>query len=210
MFAYCLNHPVGMLDTAGLAACFACYRDDPLEEFFRQLGSGGGGVSAGLSPSADVVVGMAVGAAVVCGAKAIAEAATATQQPEIYSVYFLYARDGDPTTIVYVGRVKSENMSSRMAYHRTQGRELAYSIDGLTYDQCRAIEQGGMIYHHTINRGRKIYNQIRGVGPTNPNRSIYFEAIQSMLSSGTYPMNSWLPASYWENVAENEWLNGCG
>ena len=81
-----------------------------------------------------------------------------------YTVYFLSATDGATDEIVYVGRVKTANYDARMAYHRTQGRSEKWRIDGLTWLECRGLEQVGMAFFHTINKDNSLYNQIRGGG----------------------------------------------
>ena len=124
-----------------------------------------------------------------------------------YTVYFLCAA-GDPSkTIIYVGRVKTDNFNSRMSYHEKMGREYVDSISNLSYESCRAIEQAGMMYYHTINRDSVLNNQIRGIGPTNNKRHIYFALMQEVINRNMYPENSLLPLSYWENLTENEFLN---
>ena len=106
-----------------------------------------------------------------------------------------------------MGRVLQENFSDRMSYHSSRGRDLVYYIDGLNYLTCRALEQGGMMYYHTINRDNPINNQIRGISPRNPKRHIYFDSILALIDNGLYPENSILPLSYWENLTEEIFLN---
>ena len=127
--------------------------------------------------------------------------------PRDYSVYFMYQR-GDPTkTIIYVGRVKTANFSSRMSYHRRKGRMLAARIDGLTYPECRAIEQGGMLFFHTIGKGIPSRNQINGIGPNSSAAPTYWQAAADLVNSGVYPLFDYLPGDYLRNQAENEMLN---
>ena len=72
--------------------------------------SGGGGVGSCIATAACLY------SAYVVSSDSRAEAiVVGTSAEDKYSVYFLYATDGDPSVIVYVGRVKTENFSSRMA-----------------------------------------------------------------------------------------------
>ena len=95
-----------------------------------------------------------------------------------------------------------------MAYHRTQGRLEKWHIDGLTKNQCRGLEQVGMAFFHTINRGNAINNQIRGVSPQNASRITYFDAAKAFWNLYGNAYDSFMPASYWANWTENEFLNG--
>ena len=126
---------------------------------------------------------------------------------EHYTVYFLCAEDDPSHTIVYVGRVKSKNFDARMRYHAGRGRTLVSAITNLDYLSCRAIEQGGMIYYHTINRDLAIHNQIRGISPTNGNRYDYLNAVVELINKGMYPENNVLPPSYFANLTEEAFLN---
>ena len=127
---------------------------------------------------------------------------------KIYTVYFLYAADGSPNEIVYVGRVKTDGYAARMRYHETQGRLEKWRVDGLTWAECRGLEQVGMAFFHTINRGNAINNQIRGVSPQNTSRTIYFDAAKAFWNLHGNAYDDFMPASYWANWTENEFLNG--
>lgn len=204
MFAYCLNNPVAHLDCGG-AAC-AKYYESGNTSNSHIAAYGGGGIGSGVGTLVCLYAASQLLSSTY-DSKTKSVATIGTTSEDKYSVYFLYAMNGDPNTIVYVGRVKSENFASRMAYHKSQERLLAGSIDGLNYALCRAIEQGGMMYYHTINRENKLMNQIRGISPTNSNKSVYIDAILSIVADGLYPDNYLLPASYWTNFCENEFLN---
>lgn len=193
MFAYCRNNPVCRKDTRGIADA-TIYGDGELLSSDDLESRQGGGHQALVN---------AIGATLALTAATLAK----NDDDRIYTVYYLYATEGDPTKIVYVGRVKTINFKARMAYHATQGRSLSYYTSNLNYEECRAMEQAGMMWHHTINRGDPINNQIRGISPTNGNRHNYFEAIMLMIAQGIYPDSALLPLSYWENLTENEWLN---
>lgn len=212
MFAYCLNNPICLVDASGafsiggiletapgwlaVAAAITACLDGPLP------------VADILAAATIVAVGLTCTSSTSQKEEVVAEAAVATGSTPSgpYSVYFL-CKAGDPNkTIVYVGRVKTANFDARMAYHKTKGRALVNSIGGLEYDECRGIEQAGMMHHHTINRGQPLYNQIRGVSPFNENRHSYFIAARDFCFSNSYS-NTYLPSSYWENVTENEFLN---
>ena len=97
--------------------------------------------------------------------------------------------------------------STTKSYHDTKGRALKEYISGLSYEACRAFEQAGMAYYHTINRNNPLNNQIRGISPTNVKRYTYIDAVLALIENGLYPQQSILPASYWANFAENEFLN---
>ena len=217
MFTYCLNNPVVFTDSLGMAAANAenismiwnatmwwlCLADAflPIGDF--------------------IYVGVAIAIPVICtltltSSQTDNKADTASQIEAVttggggardYSVYFLYQR-GDPhKAIIYVGRVKTANFDSRMSYHRSKGRMLAAHIDGLTYEECRAIEQAGMLFHHTIGKGMPLRNQINGIGPHNRNAQQYWQAALNLIDSGRYPLFNSLPSSYLRNQAENELLN---
>ena len=124
-----------------------------------------------------------------------------------YTVYFLKELGNEDNTIVYVGRVKTANMASRMRYHRQKGRELVFHIDGLDYGECRIIEQAGMIWCHTINPNNSLNNQIRGIGPNNRNRDFYYAKGAQLADNGSW-LDPYFPISYWANQAENILLNG--
>lgn len=64
-----------------------------------------------------------------------------------------------------------------------------------------------LMYYHTINNQNPQNNQIRGISPHNPNGHTYYSAALNFAHSNTYPGGSILPASYWDNFTENEFLN---
>ncbi len=210
MFAYCVNNPINRSDFDG--------RNSGVLDWWLTFGLTLPALD-GFFPVGEVAyaVGIVItGAIVLCQSgssvkeEAITEAATvkATTQSGNYSVYFLCSA-GDPSReIIYVGRVKTANFDSRMSYHSSRCRELVDRIDNLTYEACRGIEQAGMTYYHTINRGNKAYNQIRGISPFNKQKGVYLSAAFNFARSDSYMGNSILPQSYWDNFAENELLNG--
>ena len=203
MFAYCGNNPIILRDMGGMASAIAYGDDfdifsDPTDDPL----SGGGGIGviifvspAPLSPAEN-------------SAKSDAIRLQDDSSNKIYTVYFLYAANGSPDDIVYVGRVKTANMGSRMAYHRTQRRRLSFYISDLTWTQCRGLEQVGMIFFHTINRNNPMNNQIRGVGPRNSSRTLYFSAAKAFWDTFGSNYGGVMPYSYWANWTENEFLNG--
>lgn len=200
MYAYCGNNPCNGVDPSG------CYRT-----YYRTTIYQGenGGVGAGI-PTGYLLYQLYLSAK--DAAKQLAEELHAILVSEYppkgdYTVYFLCAQGDISRTIIYVGRVKTENFQSRMNYHRSMGRQYVDSISNLNYAACRAIEQGGMMYYHTINRNSELGNKIRGIGVSNSNRHLYFVLIQEMISNNLYPDNSLLPLSYWGNLTENEFLN---
>ena len=200
MFAYCNSNPVTGYDPSG-----------HFNKNTQQIQLEGSVGAAGL----DIVTGFLFSLVLVATKELADELAQALTKIEVavsppagdYTVYFLCKENDISKSIIYVGRVKTSNFDSRMDYHRTKGREYVTSISNLSYEACRAIEQGGMMYYHTINRDSAINNQIRGISPTNPKRQLYLEVIHEMISRNLYLDNSVLPISYWENLTENEFLN---
>ena len=91
---------------------------------------------------------------------------------------------------------------------------MVYQIDGF-YEECRGIEQMGMIYYHCVCRNGGINNRINGISPRNLNRTDYFNAgmrffltVSKYLDLANAPSeNEWWEI-YWKNVEENERLNG--
>ena len=204
MFAYCLNNPVGLTDSHGLAAVSALSPEaDPRSSPTDDVTTGGG-IGAGLA-------GIAMVAAMVSSHEKVkADVIELKEGPSkrIYTVYFLYDADGSPNKIVYVGRVKTDGFKAHMAYHKMQGRLEKWHVDGLTWAECRGLEQVGMVFFHTINRNNSIYNQIRGISPQNTSRTIYFDAAKAFWTLNGSSYDYLMPASYWVNWTENEFLNG--
>ena len=219
MYVYCLNNPVVFTDSNGNMAIAAenvvewwtatmwwlCLVDAflPVGEIVYAVGI------VGVSIFCSVAM---TGSEAKSETKAEVVVATVTAEGDnetLYTVYFLYAI-GDPyKAIIYVGRVKTENYASRMSYHASVGRAPAARIDGLTYEECRFVEQAGMVYYHTIGRGEPYKNQIRGISPTNPKIEIYLKSGYNLIQS-RFPDNSILPPSFLQNWTENELLNaGC-
>lgn len=95
-----------------------------------------------------------------------------TGSPRIYSVYYLADDIGQ---IAYVGRTK--NMKERMRAHdkTSRGRlHLVAYVTGLTYKECRWVEQAGIIgfntlYDPKVNKSKDDYigNKIKGIRPGN-------------------------------------------
>ena len=181
MFAYCRNNPVSRIDPSGTYDC--CFADDDLGNILSDnIGVGGRFAGAG---------GGSIGGRLVSSVISAAALATATSRSEpkkqvalplvetnnetagIYTVYFLSAKGGSGD-IIYVERVKTANFEARMTYHDSKNREPEYWINNLTYDECRFLEQVGMMHYHSIAKGLSLHNQIRGISPTNPKRFLYF------------------------------------
>ena len=98
---------------------------------------------------------------------------------------------------------------------KTKGRALSWHIDGLTYAECRGIEQLGMWYYHTLNKGNKLYNQINGISLWNNNRDTYLlHGMRFLLTTMKYSTYAFAPTGeewydvYLANIIENERLNG--
>jgi hypothetical protein len=180
MFAYCGNNPINCLDFSGC-------RQNQLQ-----------------GSRAELLNAMVLGAGAVV---TMAQIPIEQEEVKAYTVYFLYDDEDINQSVVYVGRVKTANFASRMAYHATKGRQLKYVIDNLDYAQCRVVEQAGMVYYHTINRNNPKHNQIRGISPNNKNINIYLSAIMSIVNEGIYPENIILPVSFWLNLTEEQLLN---
>ena len=213
MFAYCLNSPVNLQDSYGTHCTTTTFSDkDPFASAFLRVGGGGGRIVNGILGIAAVgLVAEAVSTIPNFKTKAKAEAQTATVNNPLhidYTVYFLCSMEDTSNRIIYVGRTKTSNFGTRMAYHRSVGRVPVFFISGLEYPECRALEQIGMIAFHTLNNGISLYNQINGISSTNRNRFGYYVALLDLLRSDRYTADSMLPAGYWANYIENEMLNG--
>ena len=78
-------------------------------------------------------------------------------------------------------------------------------VSGLTYDECRILEQLGMAHFHSILRGDPVHNQIRGVALSKMAK--YLEYALQLAKSGLYPEEGVFPLSYLMNQLENEMLN---
>ena len=199
MFAYCLNNPVNYYDSDGSFAIAI-----PLIALGKIL------FDACVSVLAVVVaweIGVTIGEAINSFSQAVAaprsEASekvavtssvivdTRKGSAALYTVYLLCAMGDSLHRIVYVGRVKTENMKARENYHKTQGRQLLQYYSNLTWEQCRGLEQYLMLYYHTIKKGDPLYNQIRGVSPQNKYGPQYYLSAKE----------------YIQNQMENELLN---
>lgn len=95
-----------------------------------------------------------------------------------YSVYFLADNTGQ---VAYVGR--TQNMKERMKAHdetsRGQLHLIAY-VNNLTYNECRWVEQGGILgfntlYNPMVNGSKNDYigNKINGISPNNKKIHLY-------------------------------------
>ena len=200
MFAYCGNNPVNGYDPTGTIS-YRSYSDDA-ELFERMLEGGAGGLVGGVI----LYAGTQLISTVAEDEKLTTKYGT-SDDSNGYTVYFL-CKSGDASrTIVNVGRVITENFGSRMNYHKTRGRTHVYSISGINYSQCRAIEQLGMVYYHTINRGDQMNNQIRGIRPTNGNREQYIYEMFRYLRGCSGDIFAIIPQEYIYNLTLNEFLN---
>ena len=188
MFAYCLNNPVEYEDSNGLSPVAIC--------------------AEAILLAIIAVAASAAGIPLIEKASKTASITWKKQDDErIYSVYFLKDKESVDDTIVYVGRVKTSNFNSRMAYHNSKGRAYVFSIDNLTYSECRFIEQAGMIWCHTIDSNNPLANQIRGIGPTNAKIQNYIDAAIKLFN-GDWTYEDIFPLSYFMNQKENYLLNG--
>ena len=211
MFAYCLNNPINYVDQSGTNAAPATLPVIPL----ALLPFLDGPFLVG-----DIIVALVVVIGVAETGQVFAQRekykkrlvtqdvlSVQLRDDEIakYTVYFLCAKGDASKEIVYVGRVKTANMEARMVYHDTKGRKLVGYVSGLTYDECRMLEQLGMAYFHTISRGEPLHNQIRGV--SQKKMGLFFNTMLALIESGLYPEQGVFPLSYLSNQLENEALN---
>ena len=212
MFAYCLNNPTFLCDPSGNNAVTA-----PASGYNWEWILGLLPLLDGPSPVLD---GLAIGVVVVAGVLICSTSSSAETEAKAeavvvddtsygpYSVYYMCACGDSSRTIVYVGRVITANFNSRMTYHNSKGRELVHAVHGLYYDECRALEQAGMMCYHTINRDSPVNNQIRGISPRNVRGKEYMSAGMKFAQSNRYKNDRFLPQSYWDNLTEEAFLNG--
>ena len=219
MFAYCLNNPVNFVDRNGMNA-----EAIPLDESIAEAIKNGliwlGEAVVAAAPYVFLALCDLVLVLSCSGSAKQKEETLVTEQvqtpppePREYSVYFLSTLMF-PDKIIYVGRVKTANFDKRMKYHESKGRVLSWHLDGLTYTECRGVEQIGMMYYHSVYRNGGLNNQINGVSLWNPNKGIYlrkgyeyitrsFENIPQLASSNR---DDWYQA-YLRNFLINEFLN---
>ena len=187
MFAYCFNNPVNKSDPTGnwpklstiftviaiaavavaaVAAIVAtCGAAAPLAAAgvgaIGGMAAGSAATAAGVATSAFIVAGISAAAAVT---SAVAEQAVEKSAKQNNSVYYL---KDDAGKVQYVGR--TNNVSRRKLAHGANparaGLEMEVVASGLSLAESRALEQAGMLYHHTINTADKMNNQINGVAP---------------------------------------------
>ena len=216
MFAYCNNNPVNRIDSEGTSSAVVSASDLNWQEILNNLSSYGSAAVAGVAAcGAQLLCAvMVVGVALLCTGSEARDttkdvAITAQAPPDEnrdYTVYYLRSANSPCKDIVYVGRVKTINFNARMSYHKSQGREHVKHVDGLTYSECRALEQAGMIYYHSIRRGDPAYNQINGIGPRNDEGTSYYRSLLRLTQMDP-SKDCGLPSSYIQNFLENEMLN---
>ena len=209
MFVYCLNNPVNLVDEGGNNAASAT-----LPSWIIGLLP----AIDGPVPIGDVIVIAILLEKVITAINAISEqkkSNTLSQdiamvrlrndEAGAYTVYFL-CKKGDPSKeIIYVGRVKTANFNARMNYHSSKKRQLVGYVCGLTYDECRILEQLAMSHFHSVLRGDSIHNQIRGVSIGKMGK--FYDVAMHLVMSGMYPEDGTFPLSYLLNQVENEYLN---
>lgn len=148
MFAYCFNNPINMSDSNGNWAV----------ESIGFLA-----VEVVVAVVAAVVVTCAVMAAAKGASYVIKKVAEKTLKRD-NSVYYL---EDDTGTTQYVGR--TNDVEKRRRAHKANPKrahlELEVKASGLNLLEARALEQAGMMYHHTINTANKMNNQINGIAP---------------------------------------------
>ena len=74
-------------------------------------------------------------------------------------LYYLQSRYYDPTIGRFINADRYVSTGDRVLGHNM----FVGYVCGLTYDECRILEQLGMAYFHSVRRGDSHYNQIRGV-----------------------------------------------
>ncbi len=81
--------------------------------------------------------------------------------------HYVYVLVSEANQVVYVGRT-TDIEKRKIAHSRNPARantQMTITGSGLSYFEARALEQAGMLYHHTINKGNKTNNQINGISP---------------------------------------------
>ena len=208
MFAYCLNAPVNFSDFSGTASRAALAPEMFIEHSpFKDVTTGGGEVSATLSAALTAYLVAIIADRTRLDANLKEKIKQSGGPDRRYIVYFLCAQGDEFKSIVYVGRVTIDGFNARMAYHESMGRQLVFFVPGLTYNECRGLEQAGMILCHTINRFNPLHNKIRGVSPQNGAREWYFAAFRAVWDVNLSSRLN-LPIDYISNWTENEFLNG--
>ena len=90
---------------------------------------------------------------------------------------------------MYVGRTRDPDAREKAhSYCRIRGHLQFYSAHtNLTYVKARVLEQTEMISYHTLNalhaNNDPARNQIRGVGPRNPDLHVYAEASRNIIDN---------------------------
>lgn len=217
MFAYCFNNPVNMSDQTGnwpslstickvvavTAAVVAVAAVCVATAGLATVAVAGGGTMLIATTTTTAALGVAATAGKVAlaatGAAAITEIAEKVYEnlPRNHTVYGL--QDTSTGRIEYVGR--TTNVPKRKAAHKNNPErkhlEMVPLATGLNAIEARGVEQIQMLFHHTINTGNKMNNQINGISPFNQNLGIYMVAGRGALS-------------YLENQISNEILYWTG
>ena len=128
--------------------------------------AGGSIIGAGAATTAAASV--AINAITVAGiSTAAAAAAAAAEEKAKKRNHTVYALEDSNGKIQYVGR--TTNLKNREKAHEAnpyrKGLKISILASGLNYHEARALEQAGMVYHHTINTANKMNNQINGIAP---------------------------------------------
>lgn len=186
MFTYCFNNPVNMSDPTGnwpklstfwlgvavAAAVVAavavtvvsCGAAAPVVAALGGTLVSAASATAAVTSIAYAACSVAIAATAVSAAALVQEEIAAKSNTRSHSVYVL--KDSNDQ-VQYVGR--TVNIKNRAAAHSLNPSradlEMEVVATGLTRSEARALEQAGMLYHHTINTANKTSNQINGVAP---------------------------------------------
>ena len=186
MFAYCFNNPVNMSDptgnwpklstfwfgvavaaavvTAAAVTVVSCGAAAPVVAALTGTLVSAASATAAVTSVAYTACSVAIAATAVSAAALAQEEIAKKTNTQSHSVYVL--KDSNDQ-VQYVGR--TVNIKNRAAAHSLNpdraDLEMEVVATGLTRSEARALEQAGMLYHHTINTANKTYNQINGVAP---------------------------------------------
>jgi len=186
MFAYCFNNPVNMSDSSGnwpklskvfmavaavatvvavtAAVVVTCGAAAPVVAAITGTVVSSASATATVAAVATTSCSVAIASTTVSAVAYTQEELAKKSGSKNHSVYVL--KDADQN-VQYVGR--TSNIQARAAAHSTNPNranlEMEVLATGLSYGEARALEQAGMIYHHTLNTADKMNNQVNGISP---------------------------------------------
>ncbi len=183
LFAYCFNNPANMVDPTGnwprvskifkavaavaVAVAVVAITVATCGAAAPALAIAGGSI-IGAGAATTAAASVAINAITVAGiSTAAAAAAAAAEEKAKKRNHTVYALEDSNGKIQYVGR--TTNLEKRKKAHDAnpyrKGLKISILASGLNYHEARALEQAGMVYHHTINTANKMNNQINGIAP---------------------------------------------